>query len=111
VLQLILVNYQILDELNPPTKVIGKFLKTWRLREEARAEYSHTATTPLTLDGGDVAGVALTLSKRLIAVVKVKDVLHIEAGLDMIALVMAISTEVRNIDSFQGLLKNFSLLE
>lgn len=78
-------------------------MKTWRVRKEARAEYSHTATTPSTVDGGGVAGVALTLSKRLIAVVKVKDVLHIETGLEMIALVMAISSEVRNIDSFQGL--------
>jgi hypothetical protein len=38
--------------------------------------------------------IALKLSKRLIGVAKVKNVLHIEAGLEMIALAMAISSEV-----------------
>jgi hypothetical protein len=38
--------------------------------------------------------IALKLSKRLMGVVKVKHVLHIEAGLEMIALAMAISLEV-----------------
>lgn len=46
------------------------------------------------MDRQDPAGVALTLSKRLIDVFNVKRVLNIEAGLEMIALAMAICSEV-----------------
>jgi hypothetical protein len=54
-------------------------------------------------DGKDPAGVALTLSKRLITVVKAKSILNVWAGLEMIALAMAISSEVSN-DGFSKLL-------
>jgi hypothetical protein len=89
---------QILDEINPPTKVLGKFLRAWGDREQTRAKYLKAATNFSSVNLQDPAGVALTLSRRLIAVVKVKSVLHIEAGLEMIALAMAISSEVSNVD-------------
>ena len=49
-------------------------------------------------DSKHPADVALpvTLSRRLISVVKIKNILNIEAGLEMIALAMAISSEVQN---------------
>ena len=58
------------------------------------AEYNNKAHTPSTDEGQDAAGIALSLSRRLIAVVKVKNILNIETGLEMIALAMAISSEV-----------------
>jgi hypothetical protein len=75
--------------------VLEKFLKTWREREKTRAQYSSKAPHSLS-DGKDPAGVALALSRRLITVGKAKSVLNIEAGLEMIALAMAISSEVCN---------------
>lgn len=57
--------------------------------------------------GLDQAGVALLLSRQLIAAVKLKNVLHIEAGLQMIALAMAFSSEVSNMDGFNGVLIYF----
>jgi hypothetical protein len=39
---------------------------------------------------------------RLIAVVKVKNILHVEAGLEMIALALAISSEVSRIAMFEN---------
>jgi len=99
---LLLTGIQILDELNPPTKVVAKFLRTWRDREKHRAEYSKTTPNPLTADGQNPPDVALTLSRRLIAVVKVKNILHIEAGLEMIVLAMAISSEVSRISLFKN---------
>jgi len=81
-----------LDDLNPPTKVLEIFLKTWGEREKTRTQYSSNG--PSSSDGKDPAGVALTLSKRLMTVAKSKNILNIEAGLEMIALAMAISSEV-----------------
>ena len=49
---------------------------------------------PSYVNGQNPANITLTLSRRLIAVVRVKNILHIEAGLETIALVMAISSEV-----------------
>lgn len=83
-----------MDELNPPIKLLGRFLKTWGEREKILAQYSTTAPTSSSLDGQDAAGVALALSRRLIAVVKVKDIVNVETGLEMIALGMAICSEV-----------------
>ena len=59
-----------------------------------RTQYSKISPTSSTVEGQDLAGVALTLSRRLIAVVKVKKIVNIEAGLEMIALAMAICSEV-----------------
>lgn len=84
--------------------MIGKFLKTWDARERTKAEYFKTDPIPTTVDGQNNAKVAFTLSKRLIAVAKIKDVLHIEAGLEMIALAMAISSEVRVFQSSKMIL-------
>ena len=83
-----------LAEINPPTKTLEKFLKSWGQREKTRTQISSNGSA--SSDRKDPAGVALTLSKRLITVVKAKSVLNIEAGLDMIALAMAISSEVSN---------------
>jgi hypothetical protein len=43
----------------------------------------------------------LTITRRLIDGVKVKNIVNIELGLEMIALAMAISSEVCNIGSFK----------
>jgi hypothetical protein len=83
-----------LDDLNPPTKVLVKFLKSWGDREKTRAQYINNGPTTSS-DWKDPAGVALSLSRRLITVDKAKKVLNIEAGLELIALGMAISSEVR----------------
>ena len=56
--------------------------------------YAMTAPTPSYVDGQNPANITLTLSRWLITVVRVENILHIEAGLEMIALVMAISSEV-----------------
>lgn len=80
--------------------MLGRFIKTWGDRERIRTQYIQTAQIPSSVDQQDPADVALTLSRRLIAVVKVKNILHIEAGLEMIALAMAISSEVGNTDIF-----------
>lgn len=92
-----LTGFQILEELNPPTKVVAKYLRTWRDREKNRFEYSKMGPSSSISDGAHPADVALTLSRRLVSVVRVKNMLHIEAGLEMIALAMAISSEVPNV--------------
>ena len=45
-------------------------------------------------DWKDLAAITLTLSRKLITVVRAKSILNIEAGLEMIALAMAKSSEV-----------------
>ena len=45
-------------------------------------------------NGQNPADITLTLSMQLIDIVRVENILHIEAGLEMIALAMAISSEV-----------------
>lgn len=84
---------QILDEVNPPTKIIDKFLRTWGDRLKQRSIYAKTSSTPA-VDQDKPLEITLILSRSLIAVVKVRNVLHIEAGLEMIALAMAISSKV-----------------
>jgi hypothetical protein len=93
---------QILDELSPPTKVLNKFLKTWGERDATRSEYLQKSAT-VSVVGQDPAGVTMLLSKRLIAVVKAKNIIHIEAGLEMMALALAICSEVSNIRMFKAL--------
>jgi hypothetical protein len=43
----------------------------------------------------------LGISRRLIDVVKVRNIVHIEAGMQMMALALSISSEVCNVDSFK----------
>lgn len=83
-----------LEELNPPTKVIRKFLKAWRDSEVMRSHNSHKDQSPPSVDGPDPAGIALSVSKRLIALFKKKRVLNIAAGLEMIAFGMTICSMV-----------------
>ena len=47
-------------------------------------------------DWKDLAAITLTLLRKLIKVVRAKSTFNIEAGLQMIALAMAISSEVRS---------------
>jgi hypothetical protein len=86
-----------LEDLNPPTKLLRRFLRTWADREKKMAQYSTKGSTSSSVDVQDAADVALALSRRLIDVVKVKNILNIETGLEMIALAMAISSEVLSI--------------
>jgi hypothetical protein len=69
----------------------------WLDREKDKAQYAATAQTQSDVDRNDNADIALTLSKQLIAVVKVKNFFHVEAGLEMIALAMSISSEVSGV--------------
>jgi hypothetical protein len=80
--------------------VLERFLKTWGEREKTRAQYSSDATQSLS-ERNDAAGIALILSRRLITVVNAKNILNIEAGMEMIALAMAISSEVCNVAIFK----------
>lgn len=82
---------------------MDKFLRTWGERDKQRTQYAITSSadyqpnpnqTSSSFDDQNKLDVALSLSKRLIGAVKVKNVLNIEAGLEMIALAMAISSEV-----------------
>ena len=84
-----------LDDLNPPTKVLENFLKTWEECERTKLQYFSNGPTESS-NWNDPAAMALTLSRWLITVVKAKNVLNIEAGFEMIALGMAISSEVRS---------------
>jgi hypothetical protein len=74
-------------------------LKTWRDREKAKEQYFQARdegkdATQSHDERNDAASIALAISRRLIAVVKFKNILYIEAGLEMLALAMAISSEV-----------------
>lgn len=99
---LCLLEFQILNDLNPPTKLLKNFLKTWGEREKTWAQYSHSSSISLSDHGLDPASVALNLSKRLLNVGKVKKIVRIEAGLEMIAFGVAISSAVHNIDFFES---------
>jgi hypothetical protein len=89
-----LCDFKMLDEVNPPTKVVGKFLRAWVDRGRATQQCLKTTLIPMAGEVQDPAGIALSLSRRLIAVVKLRNILNIEAGLEMIALAMMISSEV-----------------
>lgn len=87
----------------PPTKLLGKFLKTWSDRQRTRAQLSETVVfSPSSVNGRDQADIVLTISRRLMDVVKAKNVLHIEAGMEMMALALSISSEVCNIGLFKA---------
>jgi hypothetical protein len=86
--------FKILEELTPPTKIIRKFMQTWVDRDKNRSVYEKMSSTTPTGEGDKPIEITLSLSRQLIAVVKVKKILHIEAGLEMIALAMAISSKV-----------------
>jgi len=92
---LYLSDLKILEGINPPTKVLERFLKTWGEREKTRAQYSTETAHLSSYNEKDPAGVTLALSRRLITVFKARNILNIEAGMDMVALAMAISSEVR----------------
>lgn len=67
----------------------------WQNREKAADNYLNNAGPIQRYNGKrDPALVALTISKRLIALVKFRNVFNIEAALEMIALAMSISSEV-----------------
>jgi hypothetical protein len=82
---------RVLEELNPPTKILRKFMKTWRDQDKTKSQYFQPYPTKV---GTDAPSIALALSQRLISVVKFKNILYIEAGLAMLSLAMAISSEV-----------------
>jgi hypothetical protein len=72
--------------------VLGKFLRTWRDCEKTLAQYSDkTPIRSSSVDVHDPADVSLAPPRQLISI---KNTLHIEAKLEMIALVVAIFSEV-----------------
>jgi hypothetical protein len=79
----------------PLSKLLGNFVKIWGDRRNSRALHSQSASSSSSDDGQDPVGVALSLLRRVTAVGKVKKILNIEAGLEMIALGMVICSEVR----------------
>jgi hypothetical protein len=58
------------------------------------AQYSQCPSSSSSIGSTDTAGIAFTLTKRLIAVSKLKKVINLEAGLEMIALGIAICSQV-----------------
>ena len=74
---------QLLDNLNPPMKVLEKFLRTWGDHERTKLQYFSNRPTKAS-DWKDLAAITLTLSRKLITVVRAKSVLYIEVGLEMI---------------------------
>ena len=91
-----------LDELNPPTKLVGKFLRTWGEREKQRAKFYQSSITMLNINIEEPAHVALNLSWRPKTGARVKSILHIKAGIEMLALAMLISSEVHYHDIFES---------
>jgi hypothetical protein len=73
-------------------------MKTWRDSQKTRARWAETAPASSSVHGPDHADILLSISRRLINAVKVKNILQIEAGMEMMALALSISSEVRNID-------------
>jgi hypothetical protein len=89
------IHSQLLDDLNPPTKILQKFLKTWGDRDDSKSQYALTLQGTTSKKGPeDTADVALTISRRLMAITKVKEILSIEEALEMMALAVTISSEV-----------------
>lgn len=89
------ITSQLLDDMNPPTKIVRKFLTTWGDQEQTRSQYAIAGQQSASKDSQhDAAGVALTLSRRLVGILKVKKILNIEAGLEIMALGATISSEV-----------------
>lgn len=78
------------------SKLLKIFLKTWGDRKNKNTQRSGIASesSPLSVDGKDPAGVGLILLRRLAATGKVKKILNIESGLEMVALGIAICSEV-----------------
>lgn len=79
--------------------MLKKFLKTWGERDKTRTEYSQKSFAKVSVVRQDSAGVTMFLSRRLIAVVKAKNIIHIEAGLEMMALALAICSEVSDVET------------
>jgi hypothetical protein len=73
---------------------VEKFLLTWADRANKASEYALNVQSSLSIDKENPNVLTLALSRRLIAGVKVKNIVNIEAGLDMIALAMSISSQV-----------------
>jgi hypothetical protein len=85
----------LLEELTPLSKLLGSFLKTWRDRKSARTLHTQFASTSVSVEQvKDRVGLALSLLRRVSTVGKMKKILNIEAGLEMIALGMVICSEV-----------------
>ena len=69
-------------------------MKVWAARKN-KNQFYHNNTSTSTLDETDPVGVALTLSRRMVSILKEKRIINIEANLEMIALGMTICSEVR----------------
>jgi hypothetical protein len=81
--------------------LVGKFLRTWGEREKQKAQFSSiSSATPSNIKKEQSSLVALNLSRRLTNGTKVKSILHIEAGIEMLALGLLISSEVYFNDFF-----------
>ena len=68
-------------------------MKTWAARNN-KGQYYPNDPTVSSLDGKDTIGVALTLSRRMVSILKQKRIINIEAHFQMIALGLTICSEV-----------------
>jgi len=69
-------------------------MKTWATRIKSEGQNYGKAPATSSLHGMDPVGLALTLSKRMISIVKLKRIINIETSLEMVALAMTICSEV-----------------
>jgi hypothetical protein len=69
-------------------------MKTWATRKN-KSQYYRNNTPASSSDGMDPIGVALTLSRRMLSILKEKRIINIQAHLEMIALGITMCSEVR----------------
>jgi hypothetical protein len=73
---------------------LKNFQRIWGERKKTRAIHADNFSTPSSSECQDPGGVVLSLSRRLLAVGKLKKILNLETGLEMIACGIAICSEV-----------------
>jgi len=76
---------------------LKKFLNTWQDHQSTRAQSLERNPTVSSINTEDRADVMLQISRRLVDVSKLKNLLCIEAGLEMVALAMAILAQACNV--------------
>ena len=86
-----------LEDLSPLTKLLKKFLKTWAEVQTTQAQFLETVHAASSITTQDQANIALKISEQLINVMRFKNILHIEVGLEMIVLAMTISSQACNV--------------
>lgn len=72
-----------------------KFLQTWGDRKQTWTDYTVSGEqSPSKESQKDTAGLALSLSRRLFGILKMKKIHNLEAGLEIMALGLTMCSEV-----------------